>query len=430
VISTEDIVKHTIHAVPGRCNFFECRVTNPYLDDKLYAIQFQDPELQLVTDAAQWRVLKGASGLGTPAEQRMFWQSSQEGATRLYLQGKETVYVPFMLQHFERQGGSGHTLAAMPRTTTVEIACVSSAKVIAKVEVLVVAAGTIVDKVHRFYAPENKQFVVGIGLPTGCNGIHCAHAEVRAELEAPSQEGKEPSAVIKYRCGAAAHPEKPNEISFLVHTYADPYGLVLLQTWQISIIALQCIYVTGRVGESTTVDVPIISWGNAKRNVQAHSARPLVLNPIPGQVTALEPEVGGTIHMDLKCSSPGGSDVVVNIVDKDSFELVGTYLVAISASLPSVKDVYQIEVAAHTGARKKISFTNPYDAPRKFTVDTDRTDLLEFSQKEMTFGPKETLMIGLILSSSEERGGTSVYVFINDHMGRNEDTLQLVVNYF
>ena len=39
-------------------------------------------------------------------------------------------------------------------------------------------------------------------------------------------------------------------------------------------------------------------------------------------------------------------------------------------------------------------------------------------------------MIGLMLSTTEERGGTSIYIFVNDHLGRNEDTLQLIVNYF
>ena len=102
---------------------------------------------------------------------------------RLYLQGKETIYIPFMLQHFERQGGTGHVMTSTPRNVMVEIVCVSSTKVIAKVDVNVVKAGSIVDRVHRFFAPENKQFVVGIEMPSGCNGIYCAHDQVRAELE-------------------------------------------------------------------------------------------------------------------------------------------------------------------------------------------------------------------------------------------------------
>jgi len=428
VISMEDIVTHTIYNVPGRCNFFECRLTNPYLDDKVFAVQFQDPELRLVTDAAQWRVLKGASGLGTPAEQRMFWQSSEDGPMRLYLQGKETVFVPFMLQHFDRQEDADQVLAPTPRKVVVEIVCISSGKAIAKMEVNVVAAGTIIDRVHRFDAPENKQFVVALAMPPGCTAIHCANPDVRAEIE-PSVQG-EASALIKYRCGAAQSPERPNTVTFLVHCYADQYGLVVQQTWQIHITALQSIFVTGRVGESTTVDIPISSWGGIKRQVAAHSGRPLILRAIPGEVTQLDPETGGTIHMDLNCVSPGGTDVVVNVVDRDSFEIVGVYLVAVTASLPSVKEVYQMEIAAHTGARKKIAFTNPYDATRQFTLSTDRADLLQFTESTLQFAAKESLMIGLVLSPTDERGGTEVYIFINDHLGRNEDTLQLVISYF
>jgi nephrocystin-4 len=166
--------------------------------------------------------------------------------------------------------------------------------------------------------------------------------------------------------------------------------------------------------------------------VRAHSARPTLLAPHdpPTAPTVLDPEAGAVIHMDLKCTSAGGSDVVVNIVDNDSYEIVGNYLVSVSASLPSVKELYQLEVAAHTGASKKIAFTNPYDAPRKFSLETDRPDLLMFTQSDLQLGPKETAMIAFILSPSSQRGGTSIYIFVNDEMGRNEDTLQLVVSYF
>ena len=81
----------------------------------------------MVTDASEWCTLKAVASLTTPLEAKMLWQQDQTGV-RLYLQAKETVYVPFKLQRVYRHSLE-HDLPISekePHTTSISFECNSS----------------------------------------------------------------------------------------------------------------------------------------------------------------------------------------------------------------------------------------------------------------------------------------------------------------
>lgn len=199
-IARTDIVHHTVSASPGRCNFFECRVTNPYLEDSVFAINFEDSELGVVTDASEWCTHKAVASLTTPLENKMLWNQEQTGV-RLYLQAKETVYVPFKLQRYYRHSLE-HDLPQSdkkPHTTTISFECNSSGDSIAQVSLEVLPLGPVIDRRCHFFAAEKEQFVAEMPLLPDVAMVRCGHPGVRAEMEPSELQGDPELLVLRYR---------------------------------------------------------------------------------------------------------------------------------------------------------------------------------------------------------------------------------------
>ena len=79
------------------------------------------------------------------------------------------------------------------------------------------------------------------------------------------------------------------------------------------------------------------------------SSRPSLICPRGDGHLKLAANSDGAAHLDLLCQSPGGSEVVVNVVDLFSRECFSRYLVSVSSNMPTIKDTYELDVAAHTG---------------------------------------------------------------------------------
>lgn len=66
---------HTIFPSCGSTHFFEFSFHNPYSKEQCFYVEFDDPELSLVTNPEEWRFLKKKHNLVTPME---------EGTTLIY----------------------------------------------------------------------------------------------------------------------------------------------------------------------------------------------------------------------------------------------------------------------------------------------------------------------------------------------------------
>eukprot|EP00656_Telonema_subtile_P030922 TRINITY_DN3389_c0_g1_i2.p1 TRINITY_DN3389_c0_g1~~TRINITY_DN3389_c0_g1_i2.p1 ORF type:complete len:1225 (+),score=205.68 TRINITY_DN3389_c0_g1_i2:52-3726(+) len=427
VIGKSDVVNHSVLVAPGQCSFFECRITNPYLEDSVFTVLYDDPDLRAISDASEWCALKQAHSIATPLEARQLWQADHGAGVQLYLQAKETVYVPFAVQHLEE---SEATNGQGSRTCNVEFQCQSSGKSIAQVCVNVQHMNAIVDRRWNFYAAEKEQFVADIPIPSDVMAVRCAHAGVRAEIEPPQCEGDPSLLVIRYRCAAAAEPPAQAKCaSFNVYLYSDPYASMLSATWKISITVLHRVQVSGRVGEMSQVKLKLPP-SNTARELRAFSSSPALLMALADGQLVTSPGEDCFVEMELVCRSPGGSDVIVNVVDLFSHECYVQYLVSTVCNIPTIKDTYELDIASHTGARRKVKYTNPYDTPRIFHIGTDCPDLLQLVRQSFQFGPRETHLLGLMFTPTNIFGPANIYIFVNDDAGNNEDCLLLKITYF
>jgi len=437
VLSAEQPVKHSILCTPGRCNYFEVKVTNPYAEERVFEILFEphDEELQLVTDADEWRVLRDAAGNREREERDMIFKKGD--VFQLYLTRHEEVYVPFKLQHIVRQQSEdGRKIMPEKRTVQVSLQCAKTHSMVAKLQIEVITpsvgssspggAGEVIDATHRFYAEEGKTFEAYVPISAACQSIRSTHDYVRAEVSSSPEDAHTTTAhIVLLDC---------KDISFLLHLYQDRHRLILLQTIRVVIQALPCIR-SGfegkvRIGKPTSIRIPLPS-GSTPTALAAFSQRPDFLKPMYSS------EETWSGCMEAICSAPGITNTVVNIVDPATNEKVCSYLLEISATMPRIKETYDVAVNAATGLKRKFQYMNPYDCPRMFIIEADHQELLRIEDTELHFEAKETKYVRFELLKSASRGTKHLFVMIKSEIPdlegdtrlREEDTLEIIARY-
>ncbi len=98
---------HTVQAQVGRNYFFEFTLSNQYLSDQTFEVRFQDPELRLVTDMQEWRLLKTLNGIGAGSLEKDFINlRGQSECYEIWLRGGESVSIPFVYQSWRFPGSN------------------------------------------------------------------------------------------------------------------------------------------------------------------------------------------------------------------------------------------------------------------------------------------------------------------------------------
>ena len=84
-------------------------------------------------------------------------------------------------------------------------------------------------------------------------------------------------------------------------------------------------------------------------------------------------------------------------------------------------------------ARKKVSLTNPYSYDATYTFYTDQPHLLKFSQKSLALPAGQSRYIGLqfapLAHGKPSAGETRLMVFVNNEEDKNEECMEVSVNY-
>lgn len=100
--------EYAIYPNFGIVEFFEFVLTNPYNTAQTVTIIMDDPDIQVVTDAREWRHLKILHQIYTSVEDNMFHREESNGLTeaglikypQIFMRPKETINIPFKFQTF------------------------------------------------------------------------------------------------------------------------------------------------------------------------------------------------------------------------------------------------------------------------------------------------------------------------------------------
>lgn len=100
--------EYAIYPNFGIVEFFEFVLTNPYNQPQTVTIIMDDPDIQVVTDAREWRHLKILHQIYTAVEDNMFHReestvlndTSLVKYPQIFMRAKETINIPFKYQTF------------------------------------------------------------------------------------------------------------------------------------------------------------------------------------------------------------------------------------------------------------------------------------------------------------------------------------------
>ncbi|XP_054996166.1 nephrocystin-4 [Sorex araneus] len=440
--------QHTLHASLGTAEFFEFVLRNPHNTQHTVTVEIDNPELSVIVDSREWRHLKDAAGLPSAVEDDMFHVGGGLGP-QLCLRPRETAHIPFKFQSFslgrvarpqvpappstEKDADAGSLLTSgTPPDTSRHAKAVFRAggKALAVLCVTVVPQPHMVDQIFRFYQPECSFLKKAIrlppwhtlpGAPVAMPGeeppvhVRCSDPNVICETQSVGP-GEPRDVFLKVASGPS-----PETKDFFVAVYTDRWLAVPAQIWQVHVHALQRVDASCVTGQRTRLSL-VLRGTQAARNVQAFASHPQELTTDPQGVFVLPPRGVLGLAVTLRPRRPGSRFLHLHLVDVEQHQLVAAWLVGLSCRPPLVSKAFEIRLAAGDGrgVHKRITYTNPYPAPRAYRLHSDRPDLLRFREDAFQVGPGETYTIGLHFLPAPSPA--EILIYINDHEDKTEET--------
>ncbi|XP_075695596.1 nephrocystin-4 [Rhinoderma darwinii] len=447
---------YTVYATLGTAEFFEFQLKNPYNIQYTVSIEIDHPDLRVIVDTQEWRHFKELTNTMTPIEENMFHVQQQSDTPQLYLRPKETVYIPFKYQAFYMdhtsllQSPDATSLAKdadrspqnKPNTMSSKRMKVSfkasDGKPIAILQVSVEPQPHVVDQTFRFYHPELTFLKKSIrlppwytlpGAPVGMPGgepelyVRCSDPNIICDTKKLGH-GEPQDVFLKVAGGPSPHIKK-----FFVALYTDRWLAVPIQIWQIYVHSLKRVDISCITGQLTQMSL-VLRGTQVVRKVRAYSSHPQELKIDPESVFVLPPNGIQDLHIVVRPLKAGSKFIYLNLVDVDQHQLVASWLVCVLSRNPIISKAFEITMSAgEKGCNKRITYTNPYQTRKRYSLQSNRPDLLQFKENTFEVGPSEMYTIGLRFAPGESSGQEEILIFINDHEDKNEETFCVKVNY-
>ncbi|KAK3104423.1 hypothetical protein FSP39_001776 [Pinctada imbricata] len=446
---------HVIHPTFATTEFFEFVVKNPYNVAQTISVQFNDPDLRVITDAREWRYFKQLNNLQTHIEEGMFATAEKESKyPQLFLRPKETVNIPFKFlsykaDHSVQPQGPSDPFAApekrTPQKTKSELTDRfikvffrdEDEKAIAIMNLKVDPQPHVVDQTFRFYHPEQSFLKKSIRLPNpnslpgGQVGggqsrlyVRCSDPNVITESK-PVPSGEPMDVFFKVAVGGS-----PQIKRFFLSVYGDAFMSTPIQIWQFYVHALQRVDVTCIEGQTNRFNL-LLRGTQASRLVQCHSSHPREMQLHPADQFVLAAGAVHELSVAVRPLKEGQKTLYLNVVDCEYHQLIRSWLICVTCQGPMITRAFDVNlpVGGGKGSTKKITYTNPYPHKRIFNLLSNREDLLQFKENSIEIEGGDTHTIGLKFVPIMKPGMAEIMVFINDEEDKNEETFKITAKY-
>ncbi|XP_056400464.1 nephrocystin-4 [Hyla sarda] len=447
---------YTVYATLGTAEFFEFQLKNPSNIQYTVSIEIDHPDLRVIVDTQEWRHFKDLTNTTTPIEENMFHVQQQSDSPQLYLRPKETVHIPFRYQTFvldpasllqspdaTNLANSSNALSQYkPNTMSskrIKVSFMASdGRPIAILKVSVEPQPHVVDQTFRFYHPELTFLKKSIrlppwytlpGAPVGMPGgepelyVRCSDPNVICDTQKFGL-GEPQDVFLKVAGGPSPHIKR-----FFVALYTDRWLAAPIQIWQIYVHSLKRVDVSCITGQLTQMSL-VLRGTQAVRKVRAYSSHAQELKVDPESVFVLPPNGIQDLHIAVRPLKAGSRFIYLNLVDVDQHQLVASWLVCVLSRNPIISKAFEITMSTgEKGCNKRITYTNPYPSRKRYSLHTNRADLLQFKEDTFEVAAGETYTIGLRFAPGESSGQEEILIFINDHEDKNEETFCVKVNY-
>ncbi|KAL7751688.1 hypothetical protein RI367_002687 [Sorochytrium milnesiophthora] len=394
---------HAMHLELGSAGFCEFLLTNPYHYDTTLQISFDNPRLRVVTDTEEWaylRRLNGFSPHSVPVDKACYTAGS---SFEVLLNADEQLSVPFVYQSLdvprlsgggkprgEWFGGAAGSLSTEPQSIVVTFSDQAKQQAVAFLRLEVLLYPPVLDRSYKFQVAENDvlrrtiQALVQPAVPYSSHqaplrspdryAVRATEGEVLCAVESLREDVAEVTFKVRYR-------QAMGQQHFLLFLYSDPFGVNLYETWQV---------------------VP-----EAAFTLPASSIVEMTV-----AVTAKE---------------LGRQEFLIHVVDIERRKLLKGWIVHCQVDPPKYTKAFEVRLSVGKPSHKKISFRNPYQRRRRFTVTASNQQVLKIKDGEIELEAGAAQYIGLQFVAIAVPAKLNVLVFINDEEGRSEECLSIDV---
>ncbi|KAI9193722.1 uncharacterized protein BJ171DRAFT_603015 [Polychytrium aggregatum] len=453
--------RHTVRATFGQAHFFEFLLQNPYSHESTFRIVWDDQELRLVTDAAEWRYLRRIHSIRSGIDERIVSFAS-DGVPEVYMLPNETIPVAFVFQSFL----SGSVTSMSPRSDELQDSVFGmdlhdgiQARVInvsflnpsntpiALLDLAIQPQNYFVDRSLRLFRSENENLYKEIRFSFGS----MAHANILSATEGVSTVYNSASPSQKYVvchdtdviCGLneVAHGKgnvsqlhfrlrvgpAPEVRSIYLLFYDDPFNVSLFEIWRVVIHSLHRLDLNCTMGQTNIASL-VLRGSNYSRTVECCTDRSdelMVITPSPFTLTAGSLN---EISLAVRPQSGTASEILLSIIDYENRSLVSSWIVVTHCKAPHITKSFEISIPRGRAVNKRVSFKNPYPQPKVFFLKTDNDKLLQFKDTVIELESGQSQYIGLRFAPTSLIAA-EILIFLNDEHDQIEECLRVNVKY-
>ena len=386
--------KFSVYPAIGQGAFFEYELANPYDEPQVFAIEFDDLDLRVVTDYDEWMHCKRVCGVDTPAERRYMEEAG--GVVSIHLDPRERVFIPFVFQCWDECEKDVRVQFSDARGRPAAI-----------LELTAAVSSPILDRTLWLRTPQNEYMKhrVPLGSSLASPYVRCSNPDVVCSM---SGDGSE--LVFKVPVGSAG-----SLLSFVLIVYADPFMVSVEETVKVHVVSVHREDVFASVGQ--VADKALVVRGSqVPRKVRVFSSAPSVVYPSSSDVNLVANALN-EVGLVFEPVAPGPSHVYLNLVDIETGDLVSTWLVVASGGAPATSKTFSVSLVPSGISRKNMEYKNPSRRTKAFTLKSSHPSILRLVSENIVVGPGDSSVISLeFFASGVGEGGdvVPVLLFIND----------------
>ncbi|GAB9466353.1 hypothetical protein Gpo141_00003730 [Globisporangium polare] len=469
-----DQVTTSITLMPhfGVLLFFELPFQNPYNHHERFRMEMVLPrgsseavllDIDIVKSGAEWEFYRenlplayGSSAEDGQAQQQPVEKEMIDDHNEVVMDGHDRIQIPVRLRWLDANlkttahNRSLKSSNAQEETRVVPVSIVirscTHGHTVALFKLQIRPQPLICHRVLRFSHPSGSIWRWRLRCPRG-KYLVCMDPSVAvdgADSCSPDDDGGAGDRIVVFRCRVGEYPSLEE---FYVVLYEDKYYAKIYEVWQVRIQAKMRLDIHAVMGQSVKNELIIRGDGTStsgggnggrggvKRHVRCFTTFEHTdhIQFRPSQVFQLVPNAFNRIEFAF-CTTQQlqgtGCRVLVNLVDVETHELVGAWIVHVSISLPLITKTYDLRLPLNQSAQKKISYANPWDQQQTILLRSSCPALLKPRDAVLQIPGNGKVFLRLGFPPVERKARENMYLFINDRQtDQNEECLLFQVTY-
>lgn len=468
-----DQVTTTVTLMPyfGALLFFELPFQNPYNHHERFRMEMVLPQgaleavlldINIVKSGAEWEFYRenlplayGSSSEDDGRAQQAVEKEMIDDHNEVVMDGHDRIQIPVRMRwldanlktHSRRlKTSNGQDEKAVVAVSMLIRSC-THGHIVALFKLQIHPQPLICHRVLRFSHPSGSIWRWRLRCPRG-KYLVCMDPSVAVDGadSAVADDDRSGDRMVVFKCRVGEYPSLEE---FYIVLYDDKYYAKIYEVWQVRIQAKLRLDIHAVMGQSVKNELIIRGdgsssggngrggGGDVKRHVKCFTTFEHMdhIQFRPSHVFQLVSNAFNRIEFAFCTTqqlqgSGGGCRVLVNLVDVETQELVGAWIVHVSLSLPLITKTYDLRLPLNQAAQKKIAYANPWDQQQTILLRSSSPALIKPRDAVLQIPGNGKVFLRLSFMPVEHKVREHMYLFINDRQtDQNEECLLFQVTY-